>query len=200
VEHLSDLWALRISSSDMAGFRNKKSLTNQVDMQKSSSRSQSSPLRPTAATLVGSVLASIFLLAGTGCHLGKPASASFASVVIPGKSPEEIGKATVAVFQEAGYSVTSTSLDNLIFQKEGTRGQNLAYGGVVDSYYGSTTKVRVKAQIVDLGEGSNRLQCQAYIVRDAGDSFFEEEQKMASMRSGPYQSLLNKVVKRLEGA
>ena len=42
------------------------------------------------------------------------------------------------------------------------------------------------------------LQCQAYVVKDAGDSFFEDEQKLANVRRGPYQSLLNKVANQLK--
>ncbi len=75
---------------------------------------------------------------------------------------------------------------------------NLAYEGVAGSYYGAKTLVRVKAEIVGIGGGSHRLQCQAYMVRDAGDSFFEEEQKLTSLRSRPYQSLLNKVAKKFK--
>jgi hypothetical protein len=63
---------------------------------------------------------------------------------------------------------------------------------------GSITLVRVKADVVSLGTDTFRLQCQAYVVRGAGDSFFEEEQRLANIRSGPYQSLLNKVAKRFE--
>jgi hypothetical protein len=58
--------------------------------------------------------------------------------------------------------------------------------------------VRVKVDIVSLSGDSQRLQCQAYIVRNAGDSFFEDEQRLANIRSGPYQSLLNKVAKQLK--
>ena len=42
-----------------------------------------------------------------------------------------------------------------------------------------------------------RLQCQAYIARDAGD-LLEDEVRLTSLRSAPYQSLLNKVKKQLK--
>jgi hypothetical protein len=58
--------------------------------------------------------------------------------------------------------------------------------------------VRVRAQLVDLGTGSSRLQCQAYMVRNASDSFFEDESALLNIRSVPYQSLLNKVAARLK--
>ena len=105
---------------------------------------------------------------------------------------------TAGVFQEDGYRARAVTPDNMIFEKEGSRGQSLAYGGVVDTHYGAVTIVRVKAQVVDLGAGGNRLQCQAYMVRDAGDSFFEDASPLANFRSGPYQKLLDKVAERLK--
>ena len=137
------------------------------------------------------------LLATTSCRTG-PSSASFASVVIPGKTPDEICKMAAAVFQQDGYQVAQLTPASMVFQKEASRSQSLAYGGVVDTHYGALTLVRVRAQLLDLGAGSYRLQCQASMVRDAGDSFFEDESRLINLRSRPYQSLLNKVAKSLK--
>jgi hypothetical protein len=147
-----------------------------------------------------SALTIIFLgvLLAAGCRTGDPASASFASVVIPGKTPDEICKAAATVFQQDGYQVAQLTPSSMVFQKEASRGQSLAYGGVVDTHYGAVTLVRVRAQLVDLGAGSHRLQCQASMVRDAGDSFFEDESRLINMRSRPYQKLLDKVAKSLK--
>ena len=133
-----------------------------------------------------------------GCRTGEPTSASFASVVISGRSPEQICQTAGKVFQENGYAVGSLSPSGMVFQKEGTQGQSLAYGGVVDTYYGSTTAVRVRAALVDLSAGNYRLQCKAYMVRNANDSFFEDESALLNFRSGPYQKLLDEVAKRLK--
>jgi len=86
----------------------------------------------------------------------------------------------------------------MVFQKEGSRGQSLAYGGVVATHYGEVTLVRVRAQLVDLGASGYRLQCQAFMVRNANDSFFEDESRLLNIRSGPYQNLLDKVANRLK--
>jgi hypothetical protein len=133
-----------------------------------------------------------------GCRLGQPGSAAFASVTIEGKTQQEICQTAGAVFQEAGYRVRALDPNQMVFDREGTRGEAIAYGGVVDTYYGSSTAVRVKAELVDLGMGKARLQCQAYMVRNANDSFFQDESALVPARSGPYQSLLNKVAKRLK--
>jgi hypothetical protein len=137
------------------------------------------------------------IMPGLGCRSG-PNSASFASVVIPGRNQSEICQTTAAVFQEDGYAVRSLNPSNMVFEKEGTRGQSLAYSGAVDTYYGATTVVRVRAQLVDLGAGSSRLQCQAFMVRNASDSFFEDESALLNIRSLPYQNLLDKVANRLK--
>jgi hypothetical protein len=136
-------------------------------------------------------------LIGAGCHLGQPASASFASVTISGKSAGEIRDATIAVFRENGYQVFASS-QGLTFEKEGTKGNSIAYDGFVGSHYGAVTIIRVRAELVDLGNGAQRLQCQAYMVSGAGDAFFEDEHRLANLRSGPYQDLLDEVDKRLK--
>jgi hypothetical protein len=63
---------------------------------------------------------------------------------------------------------------------------------------GARTLVRVRAEVVALEPGSHRLQCQAYMVSGAGDSFFEDEHRLANLRSGPYRRLLEEVAKRLK--
>jgi hypothetical protein len=149
-------------------------------------------------SLLGLILLLPTALLITGCKTGQPASASFASVVISGRTPDEICQTTAKVFQEDGYSVGSLSPSGMLFQKQGTRGQSLAYGGLGDTVYGSTTAVRVRASVADIGGSSHRLQCKAWMVRDANDSFFEEEQPLLNVRSRPYQNLLNKVAKQLK--
>ncbi|HWW00195.1 MAG TPA: hypothetical protein VNZ64_10910 [Candidatus Acidoferrum sp.] len=130
--------------------------------------------------------------------MNQPGSASFASVVIASRSTAEIQSATVAVFSANGYAGHDKGSGQMVFEKEGTRANNLAYNGVVGTHYGAQTIVRVKTELLDLGGGSHRLQCQAYMVRNAGDSFFEEEQRLANVRRGPYQTILDEVAKRLK--
>ena len=137
-------------------------------------------------------------LVSGGCSLGKPGSASFASVVVANRSIEQIQQATTTVFRGDGYTAFTESGETLVFEKEGTRGDNLAYNGLVNTHYGAQTIVRVRTDVVDLGGGTYRLQCQAFMVRNANDSFFEEESRLSNFRSGPYQKLLDEVAKRLQ--
>jgi hypothetical protein len=156
----------------------------------------SSPKRFSAfAALAGLLL----LLAGPGCSsLSEPASASFASVTIPNHSAEEIAAATAQVFGADGYRGGTTGPGEMVFEKEASRATTLSREGLVDTYGGARTVNRVRVQIVSLsGASSYRLQCQAYIVRDAGD-LLEDQVPLTNLRSGPYRSLLNKVKKQLK--
>jgi len=132
----------------------------------------------------------VFVLAG--CGASKPASASFASVVINNHTFKEIQNAAGEVFSEDGYRVQVRG-NEMRFEKEGSRAKQLAYEG----FTGGPVNVRVLASIVQISESSYRFQCQAYIVKSPGDSF-EEVIKLQNIRSGPYQELCDKVAKKLK--
>jgi hypothetical protein len=139
-----------------------------------------------------------FGLFGAGCRsMDGPASASFASVTISGKSAAQICETAAAVFREEGYQAFSTG-QGLVCEKEGSRANTISRDGLVAAQAGARTLVRVRTEVVDLENGFHRLQCQAYMVSGAGDSFFEEEHRLANFRSKPYQKLLDEVAKRLK--
>lgn len=130
----------------------------------------------------------------SGCSTSKPAAASFASVVIANQSAETIHDTTMLVFEEAGYKVNRVPGGGMVFEMEGSRGDQILYGGLGGAAYGGSVTVRVRVEIVDLvGQDARRLQCQAYIVRNAGDGVFEDKQRLANFRRGPYQKLLDEV-------
>jgi hypothetical protein len=145
--------------------------------------------------------AGLLLVLAAGCSSwNKPASESFASVLITNASPDEIHKATVKVFQEADYFsfYSDPTQDLLVFEKEGTQGESYAYNGVVGTQYGQITLNRVKVRLVSRADGSCRLSCQAFIVRDAGSRLGGDEIRVSNLRSGPYQKLLDEVAERLK--
>ncbi len=55
----------------------------------------------------------------------------------------------------------------LVFEKEGTRGQNFAYNGIWGAQNGQVVLERVKARIYDRGDGTYRLSCEAFVIPDA---------------------------------
>ena len=134
---------------------------------------------------------------GAGCGAMKPNGASFASVNIQGHSMEEIAAATAKVFGEDGYTGGLAGPGKLVFQQEASRATTFSQEGLYATSQGAKTMNRVRVEIVPLsGSAGYRLQCQAYIVRDAG-AMLEDEVRLANFRSGPYQRLLNKVKKNL---
>jgi hypothetical protein len=139
------------------------------------------------------------VLLGAGCgSLGGAASGTFASVTIENHSPEEIAATTAKVFGADGYMAGPSRAGQLVFQKDASHATTLSQEGLYATQSGARTMNRVRAEIVPLSGGSScRLQCQAYIVRDAG-ALLEDEVRLSSLRSGPYQSLLNKVKKQLK--
>lgn len=139
-----------------------------------------------------------FVLLLAGCRSSQPGSASFASVVILNRTAAAIQEATVQVFQADGYQAFRDGAGQLLFDKEGTHGQNIAHEGLVGTHYGAQTIQRVRVDIVDKGAGQMRLQCQAFVVTGAGDPFFEKEKRRPNFRAKPYQELLDQVAARLK--
>ena len=135
--------------------------------------------------------------AGCGTLTG-PGSASFASVTIHNHSAVEIRAVTTQVFHEDGYTGGSTSQAQMVFQREASRLATISRDGVVAAQSGASTMERVRLELVALGGSSYRLQCQAFMVSGAGDSFFEDEVRLTNLRSGPYRLLLQKVAGKLQ--
>jgi len=141
----------------------------------------------------------LLVLALAGCKSASgPGSASFASVTIKNHTPTEIHDAAADVFREDGFAAFQVAPDRMVFEKEASRLASLSRDGLVATQAGARTIERVRTELVDLGGGTYRLQCQAYMVSGAGDSFFENEVAKTHMRAGPYRSLMNKVGKKLQ--
>ena len=145
------------------------------------------------------VFACILVALAAGCRsFSGPGSASFASVVIEKQSPSAIREATEQVFRKAGYSSGPASAGGMVFDREASRWTTISREGLVAAQEGARTVERVRTELVDLGDGSYRLQCNAFMVTGGGDAFFQEEVQLTNLRSGPYQSLLNQVNKKLK--
>lgn len=126
-----------------------------------------------------------------------PASASFASVTITGRTAEQICATTTSVFCENGYTESFNDGQSLVFTREGSRLETISRDGLVAAQEGQSTLVRVRVELVALGSGTYRLQCQTYMVINAGRTF-EEEVRLANIRSRPYQKMLDAVKDRLK--
>lgn len=142
-------------------------------------------------------LACVLSLAGCqSMNLNTPASASFASVNISGSTAEQIFKTATDVFRENGYAGSILDSQHWVFTREGTRLETISRDGLIAAQNGQSTLVRVRTELVELGSGQYRLQCQTYMVIDAGQRL-EEEVRLANFRSKPYQKILDEVAQRL---
>jgi hypothetical protein len=145
------------------------------------------------ATGICVAAASIALI---GCKsLNKPASASFASVRIQGHTAEQIRAASAVVFQQDGYTLVEGHRPEMVFEKEGSRWDQIAYGSWVNE---APVWLRAKVTMVPLSADTFRLQCQAYKVRNKGDPLTEDQVRIGNSHNKPYQALLDEVLGQLK--
>src|SRR5262245_55354766 len=86
-----------------------------------------------------------------GCRSTEPGSTSFASVTITNRSPEQIRRATEQTFRADGYQGYTSPSGEMVFEKQGSRMSQLAYGGLIATQQGNQTWVRVRVNLADLG-------------------------------------------------
>jgi hypothetical protein len=150
-------------------------------------------------TAVGIGLLSVALLLTAGCaSLGKPASASFASVVIKNHSIPEIKQATKTVFQENGFQFIGPQGDDLVFQREATRGETISYAGFVGAQEGSQVFMQVRVIINVKNPTSYWLSCKAYAVTNPNQPVFENATPLFDFQRRPYQKLMDQVLDNLQ--
>lgn len=126
-----------------------------------------------------------------GCKsLSEPDSASLASVLIEGHTAEQIRAATMVVFQQDGYTAAGLQRSEMVFEKEGSRWDQIAYGSWVND---ASVWVRVRVSMVSLSADTFRLGCRSYKVRNKGDALTEEQVRIRNTHSKHYQALLDKV-------
>jgi hypothetical protein len=148
--------------------------------------------RPAWASLV-------LVLALAGCSSDGPKvprSHSMASVALQGPTTAQIRQTALDVFKENLFQASYAGPENLVFEKPGSRMNDMAYGG----WFDEPVWVRVKLVITRYGVESHLVACDAFIVRDRGSSVFEEEQRFYKISKGPYQKMLKEIKARLEKA
>ncbi|MEI6425319.1 MAG: acyl-CoA dehydrogenase family protein [Lentisphaerota bacterium] len=101
------------------------------------------------------------------------------------------------VFGAEGYFGGQSGPSQLVFEKRASAATTISQEGLLNTTSGAITVNRVRAEVVPVLDGSLRLQCKGFVVRNAGDSFFEDEVAMGKGRSVPYQLMLNQVKKQL---
>ena len=137
------------------------------------------------------IIAAIF---AAGCSsMDKPASASFASVIISNQSLEKIHYAADTVFANNGYQSIRLPNGGQVFEKEATKGEQIAYAGFVGAHEGERTIVRVRMGIQPQGAHAYLLDCKASVVTSPGDFVNEQTFPLFGFQSKPYQQLLDEI-------
>ena len=137
------------------------------------------------------IIATIF---AAGCSsMDKPASASFASVIISNQSLEKIHYAADTVFANNGYQSIRLPGGGQVFEKEATKGEQIAYAGFVGAHEGERTIVRVRMGIQPQGAHAYLLDCKASVVTSPGDFVNEQTFPLFGFQSKPYQQLLDEI-------
>lgn len=137
------------------------------------------------------IIATIF---AAGCSsMDKPASASFASVIISNQSLEKIHYAADTVFANNGYQSIRLPNGGQVFEKEATKGEQIAYAGFVGAHEGERTIVRVRMGIQPQGAHAYLLDCKASVVTSPGDFVNEQTFPLFGFQSKPYQQLLDEI-------
>ena len=140
------------------------------------------------------VLLVLATLGSAGCKsLDKPASAGFASVVISNQGLEKIHQAADTVFANNGYQSIRNPDGTQVYEKEATRGEQIAYAGLVGAHEGERTIVRVRMGIQKYGSHGYLLDCKAWVVTSPGDRVFEQSYALFGFQSKPYQKILNEI-------
>jgi len=128
----------------------------------------------------------------TGCQSSKsPGSSSTAAVVISGSNAKAIREATLAVFGANDYTARRSDETELVFEREGTKWDSTMYG----TWGGGKLWMKVEVKIQPY-ENGQLLRCDVFAVRNHGDSFFSETQKIRPINAGPYRKMLEEVKSR----
>lgn len=141
------------------------------------------------------VLAAVCVMAFVlcGCKTDeRPESAKFASVEIRGHNPQEIRATTADVFRENGFTPKSGNLSTIVFERQGSTMNNIAYG----NWMGGGIASRATVNFIPVTGDLFRIECHAFLVRNSGE-VLEEEVRIKSIHSGTYQKMLKEVAKRL---
>ena len=153
-------------------------------------------MKSTLQSLATGIFVAAAGFALVGCKSpSKPTAASFASVRIQGHTAEQIRAASVVVFQQEGYTALDGKRFELVFEKEGSRWDQIAYGNWVNE---APVWLRVRVIMVPLSADTFRLQCQAYKVRNKGDPLAEDQVRIGDSHRKPYQALLDAVLAQLK--
>ena len=111
------------------------------------------------------------------------------SIDVP-QVPSDVLYLTIAhVMKQNGYDVGKSTVEEMMFEKQASTMQDLAYGGWGSGPAWSRVRIRTK-QLVD---GGYRIDMTAGWVRDRGSKSMEEEKPVTKLGGGPFRSILKEI-------
>ena len=147
-------------------------------------------------TLV-SFLGLVFALLAGGCAstVDNGGLGDRTAVLIRNRTPKEIIDTTIAVFQEKQFQLKTSSKTEVVFEQRGSKWKEITWGG----WYGDGVWERTQIKVTDYGAGAWLVEAEIKLIRDKGEEFFEDPQRLPRRAYKPYQLLLNEVQARLQG-
>ena len=140
-----------------------------------------------------SILVCLALLFSAGCATDGDGSRGRPSVTIYGQKLDAIRGATIQVFQDRQFELTSATRNELVFLCKGSAWDNAVHGTWMDE--GIWERVRIQIEPDEAGVWT--VVAQATMVRDPDGGFFEEEKPLSRLGHKPFQNLLEEVKARL---
>ena len=133
-------------------------------------------------------------IAAIGCAGMSGKAKGMAWVEISNMTTENISAAAKNVFIKDGYTVVKQEPDVIVFEKPGSRMDDIKYGGPLNE---DGVWVKAVLNISEKGNGIHWVSCDAYMVKNKDDDFFRQETKVLKLFGGEYQRLLNQVKKEV---
>lgn len=140
-------------------------------------------------------LAVLALAVCTGCSsTGDKTVGSHAGVTLRGHNVTDVVLTTRDVFEANGFALKHAETDRMVFERPGTKSDRFKYG----SFGSPDVIIRAKVDLEQLGPDTFFLRCDAFSVRDAGDSVLEDETRLILGGGRQYQKILDEVKSRLD--
>lgn len=127
-----------------------------------------------------------------GCQTASDGSSRQARVVIENRSADEVQAVVLDVFEQNSYEVMLSRPGRMIFEKSGSRMDEVAYG----SWLHGETALRVEVTIRPHEGVSQLVEAKGRLIRAAG-TYFEDETPQFLQRQARYRKLLDEVARRL---
>lgn len=145
---------------------------------------------------MGALLILLFagLLAGCSSKGSKDTTGSHAGITIKGHDVTDVVLTTRDVFADHDFVLAKAEPDRMVFERPGTRGEQIKYG----SFSSPDVTIRAKVDLQELGPKMFFLRCDFFAVRDAGDSVIEDETKLILFSNKHFQEIMDEVKTRLD--